>query len=123
MPRSKDPEGHAKEVAYHRRWRSQHRARYNEHIRKHNAKLRLLVFGHYSPFLMCVRCGCSDMRVLCIDHIEGGGNAHRRAILKRRGGIPFYRWLKQNGYPSGFQVLCLNCNWIKAVERGERGHV
>jgi hypothetical protein len=57
------------------------------------------------------------MRALSIDHINGGGTAHVRAL-----GIhpsDFYQWLKDHGYPEGFQVLCMNCNWIKKAENGE----
>lgn len=50
-----------------------------------------------------------------IDHVNGGGNAHRRSI----GGttactVRFYRWLEVNNYPEGFQVLCHNCNFAKS---------
>jgi hypothetical protein len=24
-----------------------------------------------------------------------------------------YRWLRNNTYPEGFQVLWMNCNWVK----------
>jgi len=103
-----------------RKWRRNHpEARRSRHQR-YGAKLKLLVFGHYSPFLMCARCGCTDIRVLTIDHIEGGGCVHRRTVLKRSGGTQFYVWLKRNGYPSGFQVLCMNCNWIKRLEQPGR---
>lgn len=50
---------------------------------------------------------------------DGGGNAHRQALFPSRhngragGGPYFYRWLRLNGYPSGFQVLCANCNTAK----------
>lgn len=67
----------------------------------------LTVYGGPSP-----ECGCcseNDSDSLCIDHVNGGGNAHRKQI-GRLAGYSFYVWLKKNGYPSGFRVLCLNCN-------------
>ena len=56
----------------------------------------------------CACCGESELQFLCIDHINGGGNKHRATI--KGGSLNFYRWLKRNGYPYGFRVLCWNCN-------------
>ena len=53
----------------------------------------------------CARCGETDQDVLQIDHIDGGGNQHRKKI-----GEPLIRWLHKQGFPSGYQVLCANCN-------------
>ncbi len=40
--------------------------------------------------------------------IENNGAEHRKEI-----GTSLYKWLKKNGFPPGFQVLCANCNWGK----------
>jgi hypothetical protein len=48
------------------------------------------------------------MAFLVVDHINGEGNKHRKAI--GRTGLNFYRWLRTSGYPPGFRVLCHNCN-------------
>ena len=90
--------------------------KYREMRRRVIAKLKRDVIRHYSPLLICVRCGFSDLRALCIDHIDGGGEAHRKAVSLGLGGKHFYYWLKRNGYPPGFQVLCMNCHTIKAAE-------
>ena len=75
------------------------------------------VFSYYSDGVpQCNLCGESDFDVLCIDHVNGGGERHRRE-LGLRGGFKFYQWLERNDYPSGFQVLCSNCN-IKKMKRG-----
>lgn len=60
----------------------------------------------------CVCCGESEEAFLEIDHVDGGGNAHRREFASTR---QIYTWLRANGYPDGFQILCSNCN--KAKER------
>jgi hypothetical protein len=67
----------------------------------------LTKYGGKHPACTC--CGEQDNESLCIDHVRGGGNAHRRSI-NRLAGYAFYVWLKQNKYPDGFRVLCLNCN-------------
>jgi hypothetical protein len=72
------------------------------------------VFEHYCPDgPRCVLCGFDDPRALSIDHVNGGGNAHRK-VLK---GVNLYRWIERNGYPKDFQVLCMNCQFIKRYEQ------
>ncbi len=89
--------------------------------RRYVDNLRKLVFGHYSPNLVCQRCGFSDIRALSIDHIAGGGLAHARQLGHKnmRGGTNLYRWIRDNGFPTGFQVLCMNCQFIKRHENNE----
>jgi len=63
----------------------------------------------------CVCCGEDNIRFLSMDHINGGGNQHRKSLVKAndpsRGDL--FKWLKNNNYPEGFQVLCMNCNAAK----------
>lgn len=68
---------------------------------------------------MCACCGVKDIRLLTIDHINGGGNKHRRML----GHSKIYRWLKQNRYPDGYQVLCWNCNLGKHLNHGICPHI
>jgi hypothetical protein len=75
------------------------------------AKLRKEVIDHYGS--ECVCCGETIREFLSIDHINGGGNAHRKEI--KASGINLYRWLKRNDYPKGFRVLCMNCNWAIGI--------
>ena len=70
-------------------------------------KLRIEVITHYGNKCEC--CGESLPEFLSIDHINSGGNAHRREI--KASSINLYRWLKNNNYPDGFRILCMNCNW------------
>lgn len=75
------------------------------------ARLEALI--HYSgPNPSCACCGEPDYRFLTIDHIDGGGSVDRPKA-KKYGGLAL--WLRANGYPSGFQVLCWNCNCGKGV--------
>ena len=60
----------------------------------------------------CACCGETEEKFLSIDHIDGGGAEHRRSIGMRGGG-QFYCWLRREGFPAGFQVLCMNCNHAK----------
>jgi ribosomal protein L37E len=69
----------------------------------------------------CVKCGFSDLQALSLDHVDGHGNEHRdelREKYKILTALQWYGWLKANGYPQepNLQVLCMNCQWIKATE-------
>lgn len=85
-------------------------------IREYHHRLKIEVLTHYGgnpPH--CIRCGYADTRALSVDHVNGGGTQHLRLIGKSH----YYGWLKKNGYPAGFQVLCMNCQFIKRSENHE----
>jgi hypothetical protein len=72
---------------------------------------KLLALMHYSPgpdgpVCACKGCDSRNIEFLVIDHVDGGGNLHRKQIKNKS----IYLWLKNNNYPSGFRVLCWNCN-------------
>ena len=62
------------------------------------------VLTHYGG--KCACCGETEREFLHIDHVDGGGKAHRRAL----GGNRIEAWLLRHGLPEGFRVLCANCN-------------
>ena len=110
--------GAAKQRRY--RERNPERARRDaERVIENNQLLKQEVLTHYGDGkCACVRCGFDDVRALSIDHIDGGGNRDRASRFKGR---MFYRWLQQENYPEGYQSLCMNCQFIKSCENGERG--
>jgi len=68
-----------------------------------------------------MECYINDVDMLVIDHIDGGGNKHRRELSKGgRGGTGFYRHLIDSGFPKGYQILCSNHNLKKEIERHRR---
>lgn len=73
--------------------------------------LKETVIQHYGSKCDC--CGESRLEFLCIDHINGGGNEHRKKL--KRYGSAFYDWLIKNDFPMGFRVLCHNCNMSIAL--------
>lgn len=77
-------------------------------------KNKMTIISHYGGQCSC--CGEIRMEFLTIDHIDGGGHKHR-SLLKERG-TTFYRWVIKNKFPSGFQVLCLNCNMGRYLNGG-----
>lgn len=80
------------------------------------------VFAAYGGYI-CRCCGEREYHFLSIDHINNDGAAHRKEIGEKRGGRKFYNWLIKNGFPNGFQVLCMNCNWGKARNGGVCPHL
>lgn len=63
------------------------------------------VFDAYGHRCNC--CGEADDRFLTIDHVNGGGKAHRDAV---GGTIMVLRQIIQDGFPADYQILCFNCN-------------
>lgn len=77
-------------------------------------KLRMEILQHYSGGSpQCACCGEANVPFLTIDHITGGGVKQRKA-LHVSSVAGFYTWLRKNGYPEGYQVLCFNCNGAKS---------
>ena len=80
---------------------------HTEEAMSYNKKKKLEVLEAYGG-PTCVCCFETEIEFLCIDHIDGGGGKHLREIKKA--GSTFYRWLKKEGWPIGYRVLCHNCN-------------
>jgi len=78
--------------------------------RERRRKRRAQVIEHYGG--RCACCGESQYEFLAIDHVHGGGSAHRAEV---GGGSKTIEWIIRNGFPDElFQVLCHNCNNAKA---------
>jgi hypothetical protein len=106
--RYRDREGNRERI------RAEDRQRYAANREEHKARksryaanLRAVVFAHYGQACAC--CGTTDR--LSMDHINGDGKQHRRE--QRLGGMRIYTWLIREGFPPGFQVLCMSCNLSK----------
>jgi len=102
---------------YMSEWRKLHRKEINDYNRQRRLKRKIEAFKHYSPKLVCSKCGFPDIRALSIDHVNGGGTKHRET--DKVVGSDIYSWLRWHNYPEGFQVLCMNCQWIKKFENHE----
>jgi len=63
----------------------------------------------------CNCCGETELKFLTVDHINNDGAAHRKITGI---GNNFFLWLRKNNFPSGFQILCFNCNCGKNVNKG-----
>ena len=74
--------------------------------KKYIERERLVAIKKYGG--KCACCGETEVKFLSFDHINGGGNKHRKLI-----GGKVVRWLKRNNYPKDIQILCHNCNLAK----------
>lgn len=97
-----------KDPDYHRKWRQANRDKWAAYNKKSYDKVRHEVLDHYGGECAC--CGESEDAFLCMDHVDGGGNEHRRTTPGT-----IYRILKREGFPVGFQVLCWNCNSARHI--------
>lgn len=106
-------------------WRKKNPQKNKQIDYRYADKLKRDVFSHYGRDgrVECMDCGFNDIRGLCIDHILNNGADERRSIKNKLfAGKNFYRWLRDNGYPVGYQILCANCNLIKEIERRRNGN-
>lgn len=63
------------------------------------------VFEAYGNDCSC--CGESELKFLSVDHVNGGGGEHRRAV---GGGTAVLAEIVRRNFPEEFTVLCFNCN-------------
>jgi hypothetical protein len=101
----------AKRAAAHR-WYQNHKAERDAYTLKHHAQIKEEVLTHYgNGHYACVTCGEDRPPCLTIDHINNDGMEERRKIKKY--GANFYKSLKRQGYPTGYQTMCMNCQFLK----------
>ncbi len=86
--------------------------------REYRAKYQHLIFDLLGS--KCSWCGITDLRVIQIDHVNGGGTAERKKPGQKS------RWNYYRGIfgeisagSKNYQLLCANCNWIKRWEKRE----
>lgn len=62
--------------------------------------------------------GCTDIRILQLDHKLGGGSRERSLTSS----LEIYRKAIKKVDKRKYQILCPNCNWIKRMEQKEYPH-
>lgn len=91
---------------YRRQYDDDTRTRRRALLRIKNRDARKKVLDHYGG--RCACCKEDRYEFLAIDHINGGGNRHRKTL--GRHASKFAQWIIKNNYPPGYRVLCHNCN-------------
>ena len=86
-------------------------------------ELRVEVLTYYGDGkCSCVHCGFNDIRALSLDHINGremNDLTARVMGVKVENSEGLYRRLRREGFPQGYQTLCMNCQWIKRHDNNE----
>ena len=88
----------------HAAWRDANREHVRAYARRKARELRDEILDAYGGACAC--CGERVRDFLTLDHTDGGGSAHRKATWGK-----VYQQVKREGFPSGYRVLCWNCNW------------
>lgn len=113
-----------KRKAYRREWmrnymrelRESHKqqgTKYRWNSSEYGQKLRLKAMGCIGGSI-CASCGCDDLRILEINHINGGGN---KSMKDRSNTKQLYRKIIKHVNPtSEYNVLCRPCNALHYVQ-------
>jgi len=96
---------------YYPNWYAKNRERKLKQTKKHFNEQRRKVITLLGG--KCVRCSCSDWRVLQVNHKNGGGSKERR--LKGSWGI-FRQILSGKRLINDLDLRCANCNIIYEYE-------
>ena len=99
------------------KWRSTHREEQNKYCRELAQKYKLEIFGLLGN--KCCKCGFSDLRILQIDHVNGGGYKERKGLNYSSRNLYRFILTKIKQGSKDYQLMCPNCNWIKKVENNE----
>ncbi|MBZ9572382.1 hypothetical protein KJA15_03565 [Patescibacteria group bacterium] len=90
-----------------------HRNRYRENYKTYRQKLRIQILKALGG--KCFFCGCSDFRLLQIDHIQDNGNEDRN--FYKHNDVAYYKNIlasfKKN--EGKYQLLCANCHVLKTL--------
>lgn len=103
------------------KWNKENIEKHREHSLSYYYRLQdqaIMAYGGYT----CACCGETERLFLTLDHINNDGSAFRKSHNFLHHGARFYKWLKANGYPPGYQVLCSNCNHGKHRNNGVCPH-
>lgn len=76
-------------------------------IKRYRNKLKTGVITAYGGKCSC--CGELHPDFLTVDHVNNDGKKHRASVTS------VYRDLRNRGYPSGYTILCFNCNIARSL--------
>jgi hypothetical protein len=120
----KDMRPYSERKDYYKIRYSKNRDYYLQKIKKSNQRLRIEVLTHYSNGTLkcnCPECDECNPKFLTLDHVNNNGKEDRKRFNSNTNRL--LRWLRRNGYPEGYQVLCYNCNQGKDKNGGICPHL
>lgn len=108
---------HKKYKKYSLKYRHDNKNKIKKWHKQHRLDMKLKAYDIYGG-RKCSWCGEDDIAALNIDHINNNATTHRDNKGYKIQGTRLYTWLAKHCYPSGFQVLCWNCNFAKSFNNG-----
>ena len=100
-------------------YRNKNRIIINEKALKYRKILKQKVFDHYGNKCNCPECQENNPLFLTIDHVNNDGNKHMGVNTKKRiAGEYLYRMIIKENFPDKYQILCMNCNFGKRMNKG-----
>lgn len=97
------------------------RAAEADKTKRNQARVKDLVYAAYGGYI-CACCKETEPMFLSIDHVDNDGAAERRSGVYKGGGSAFYNYVKKQGFPPKYQVLCMNCQVGKHKNKGVCPH-
>jgi hypothetical protein len=97
------------------------RASEADKTKRNQAKCRDEIYSAYGGY-KCNCCGEAERMFLSIDHVNNDGAQERKSGKYNGSGSAFYTWLRKNNFPTGYQVLCMNCQIGKHKNGGVCPH-
>lgn len=97
------------------RWTKERRNRANELARDRCKKLRDEVYKKFGN--ECICCGESQPMFLTLDHIKNDGQYMRKKV-HGTSSVRIYLQILKGQLEGVFQLLCMNCNFGKARNKG-----
>lgn len=79
-------------------------------------KQKEIVYNNYG--MICNCCGETNPMFLTIDHVHNDGYKEKTSSGNRKSGTTMYRQIISNNFPDTYQILCMNCNFGKARNKG-----
>ncbi len=96
-----------KRIADSKKWRSANKQKANDYLLSWRNKNKQAFLDKYGN--KCVCCGETEYIFLTLDHINGGGNKHRKEL--KLNATRMYQYAVKNYNPKQFQILCMNCQY------------
>jgi RNA polymerase-binding transcription factor DksA len=87
--------------------------KYREKGKIKRREIKLKIINAYGG--KCACCGENIPEFLTLEHIKGGGQKERKALRSKYSCQSLYKKLINENFPSGYSILCFNCNITKGI--------
>lgn len=97
----------ASRVASTAKWRANNPRRFNAYMAERRQRIKADLVAGYGG--KCTCCGETAIEFLTLEHLHGGGRAHRRS----KDSLAIFNEVIRAGFPKEYTILCMNCNFAK----------